>query len=204
MTEQVWRADEISLLQKARDGDAAAFELLFTHYQGRIYNYVYRLMGDADEAQDLTQDSFVKAFRALRRGDVPLNPAAWLYRIASHTCLDALRRRRLIRWLPLDGLAGLRRPFGRDSGDSPESSVVRTEEHTRIQQALERLPPRYRMLLLLREYEGLSHKEIAEVTGDSLSTVKVTLFRARERCRREYLALAGPGPGPGGEKDGLS
>lgn len=202
MSERTWQADEISLMQRAGDGDAAAFEALFTRYQGRIYNYVYHMTGDADEAQDLTQDSFVKAYRALRRGDVPLNPAAWLYRIASRTCLDALRRRRLIRWLPL---GKLRKSGERDADGSPERDLVRAEERARIRRALERLPPRYRMLLLLREYEGLTYKEMAEVTGDSLSTIKVALFRARERCRREYLALEGEDLEPAaGEDDGLS
>lgn len=199
MSEHTWQADEISLVQKAGAGDAAAFESLFTRYQSRIYNYIYRMVGDADEAQDLTQDSFVKAYQALRRGDAPVNLAAWLYCIASRTCLDALRRRRLIRWLSLSRLRGLRHPVGRDADESPESSLVRAEERAHIRRALDRLPPRYRMVLLLREYEGLSYKEIAAVTGDSLSSVKVTLFRARERCRREYLALAGKG-----EDDGLS
>jgi RNA polymerase sigma-70 factor (ECF subfamily) len=193
MSERTWQSDEANLMQKAGEGDVAAFQVLFTRYQGRIYNYVYRMVGDADEAQDLTQDSFVKAYQALQRGDVPLNPPAWLYCIASRTCLDALRRRRLIRWLPLDKLGGRRRAARRDACESPESHLLRAEERAHVQQALDRLPPRYRMVLLLREYEGLSYKEIAEATGDSLDTVKVTLHRARERCRREYQMLEGAG-----------
>ena len=177
--------------QRASQDDAAAFQVLFTRYQGRIYNYVYRMVGDANEAQDLTQDSFVKAYQALQRGDVPDNPPAWLYRIASRTCLDALRRRRLIRWLPLGRLVERRRAAGRDADESPESHLIRAQERARVQQALDQLPTRYRMVLLLREYEGLTYREIAEATGDSLSTVKVTLFRARERCRREYQSLGG-------------
>ena len=177
--------------QRASQDDAAAFQVLFTRYQGRIYNYVYRMVGDANEAQDLTQDSFVKAYQALQRGDVPDNPPAWLYRIASRTCLDALRRRRLIRWLPLGRLVERRRAAGRDADESPESHLIRAQERARVQQALDQLPARYRMVLLLREYEGLTYREIAEATGDSLSTVKVTLFCARERCRREYQSLGG-------------
>jgi len=177
--------------QRASQDDAAAFQVLFTRYQSRIYNYVYRMVGDANEAQDLTQDSFVKAYQALQRGDVPDNPPAWLYRIASRTCLDALRRRRLIRWLPLGRLVERRRAAGRDADESPESHLIRAQERARVQQALDQLPTRYRMVLLLREYEGLTYREIAEATGDSLSTVKVTLFRARERCRREYQSLGG-------------
>jgi RNA polymerase sigma-70 factor (ECF subfamily) len=190
MSEQARHSDEINLMQRAAAGEAAAFQAIFTRYQDRIYNYVCRMVGDPIEAQDLTQDSFIKAYQALQRGDSPANPTAWLYCIASRTCLDALRRRRLIRWLPLAKLREQRRPTARDA-DSPEQHLLRAQERDRIRQALERLPPRYRMVLLLREYEGLSYKQIAEVTGDSLSTVKVTLYRARERCRHEYQTLEG-------------
>ncbi len=190
MSERARQSDEINLMQRAAEGDAAAFQAIFTRYQDRIYNYVCRMVGDPIEAQDLTQDSFIKAYKALQRGDAPANPSAWLYRIASRTCLDALRRRRLIRWLPLSKLRGRRQPSGRDA-ESPEQHLLRAQERDRIRQALEQLPPRYRMVLLLREYEGLSYKQIAQATGDSLGTVKVTLYRARERCRREYQMLEG-------------
>jgi RNA polymerase sigma-70 factor (ECF subfamily) len=94
--------------------------------------------------------------------------------------MDALRRRRLIQWQPLEGLLSVL------SGgtSSPEAELVQKERQAEIEQVLAQLPPRYRMVLLLREREGLSYNEIAEVTGDSLDTVKVTLYRARERARK--------------------
>ncbi|MCP4518824.1 MAG: sigma-70 family RNA polymerase sigma factor, partial [Delftia sp.] len=134
MSERARQSDEINLMQRAAEGDAAAFQAIFTRSQDRIYNYVCRMVGDPIEAQDLTQDSFIKAYKALQRGDAPANPSAWLYRIASRTCLDALRRRRLIHWLPLSKLRGRRRSTGRDA-ESPEQHLLRAQERDRIRQA---------------------------------------------------------------------
>jgi RNA polymerase sigma-70 factor (ECF subfamily) len=180
--------NEALLAQRIRDGDSAAFEEVFLTYHTRIYNYIYQLVRNADEANDLTQESFLKAYRALLRGEEPLNLSAWLYRIASNTCMDVLRRRRLIQWQPLEGLLSILNIAG---DPSPESEMVRKEQRTEVEQVLEQLPPRYRMYLLLREREGLSYAEIADITGDSPETVKVTLYRARERARKLARKISG-------------
>jgi RNA polymerase sigma-70 factor (ECF subfamily) len=184
--------DEVWLVQRASDGDSGAFEEIFRVYHTRIYRYVYRLVGNAEDAQDLTQESFLKAYRALLRGAQPVNLSAWLYRIASNTCMDLLRRRRLIHWQPLENLltvlnvnvAGAR---------SPEEEVLQSERQAERQAeiacVLAQLPPRYRMYLILREREGFSYQEISAITGDSLDTVKVTLYRARECARRIGVEL---------------
>ncbi len=173
--------DELALAQRVYEGDSEAFEALLERYQARIYNYAYRLLGHAEDARDLTQDSFLKAYRALRRGERPRNLSAWLYRIASNTCLDALRRRRLIHWQPLENLLTV---LSAPGARSPEEEVLQREQQSEIERVLAQLPPRYRMYLLLREREGFSYQEIAAITGDSLEAVKVTLYRARERARQ--------------------
>ncbi len=192
--------DKARLAQRTRDGDSDAFEEIFRAHHTRIYNYVYRMVGNAEDAQDLTQDSFFKAYRALQRGAQPENLLAWLYRIASNTCLDALRRRRLIRWQPLDNLLSILNVAG---DRSPEEQVLQNERQTEQQNEIERvlaqLPPRYRMYLILREREGLSYQEIAAATGDSLDTVKVTLYRARERARKIARKI-GPKMRPGSDE----
>ncbi|MDY7078138.1 MAG: sigma-70 family RNA polymerase sigma factor [Chloroflexota bacterium] len=182
--------DEVWLAQRAREGDSDAFEEIFRIYHTRIYNYVYRLVGNADDAQDLTQDSFLKAYRSLTRGAQPANLSAWLYRIASNTCLDMLRRRRLIHWQPLENLLAVLHIAG---DRSPEEQVLHSErqaeQRAEVERVLAQLPPRYRMYLILREREGFSYQEIASITGDSLDTVKVTLYRARERARQSGSKL---------------
>jgi len=173
--------DEQSLAQRVREGDGEAFKEIFDAYAARLYNYACRLVGDAEEARDLTQDSFLKAYRALVRGEEPRDLPAWLYRIVSNTCLDALRRRRLIRWQPLDDLLAV---LGVAAGRGPEEQVLQRERQNEVERVLAQLPPRYRMYLLLREREGFSYREIAAITGDTPDTVKVTLYRARERARQ--------------------
>ena len=184
--------DEVRLAQRARDGDSDAFEEIFRIYHARIYNYAYRLVGNAEDAQDLTQESFLKAYRALLRGAQPVNLSAWLYRVASNTCMDLLRRRRLIHWQPLENLLAVLN-VNVAGARSPEEEMLRSErraeQQTEIERVLAQLPPRYRMYLILRERESFSYQEIASITGDSLDTVKVTLYRARERARQVGLEL---------------
>ena len=175
--------DETEWLTRARTGDAAAFEAIYQRYERRIYSFVYRLMGNAEDASDLTQETFVKAYMALPRAQGEMNLSAWLHRIASNACLDVLRRRRLIQWMPWD-------VFTTNPGlepaapDDPAGSFVRHETSEEVQQLLNKLSPKHRLALILKEYQGLSCDEIAEVMHTSRSAVKSLLFRAREEFRQ--------------------
>lgn len=184
------------------------FEEIFTRFQTPITNFVYRLVGNREQAYDLAQDVFVKAYRALAAGATIQAGAlsSWLYRIASNTATDALRRRRLISWLPLslfndDRGVGAGMP-GSDSGFGMPSP---TEEHMAsavgaftasydggrfeqrvadreiVERVLKRLPEKYAVCLLLYEHEGFSCAEIADVLSVTPSAVKMRLMRARER-----------------------
>ena len=150
-------------------------------------------MGDADDAADLTQDCFVKAYRAIGGTDRDLNLSAWLHRIASNACLDVLRRRQRLRWLPWNAARHDHlRPCG--PADEPERHALSRETRATVQRVLNRMSHRHRLGLLLREYEGLSCAEIAEVMGLSRSAVKSLLYRAREEFRRVYGPVD-PAPG---------
>jgi RNA polymerase sigma-70 factor (ECF subfamily) len=170
--------DHALALESALADREARIEQLFRDYYNSLYVYLHRLVGDQKQAEDLTQDTFVKAYRALGRLPTDANERAWLYRIATNTALDSLRRRRLISWLPLF------------EGDShPAASVSFAEpslESVAVQQALKRLPPRYRAPLVLYACQGLSTHEIAEILHISRGAVKTRLFRAREKFRKLY------------------
>lgn len=164
------------------NGDSASletmFEQLFQDYYEDIYAYLCRLVGDRQQAEDLAQDAFVKAYRALPRLPAGANVRAWLYRIATNTALDWLRRRRLIAWLPL---------FERDS--HPATSTFFAEESLEsvvVRRALGRLPAHYRVPLVLYACQGFSTQEIAGILDLSQGAVKTRLFRAREKFRRLY------------------
>jgi RNA polymerase sigma-70 factor (ECF subfamily) len=164
-----------ALVARARRGDAAAFTAIFERYHHRIVNYLYGLVHDRELANDLAQDSFLKAYKALPRMDDDLRLAPWLYRIAGNTAFSALRRRKLIRWLPLlnDGI----------ETSSADGAIVEAEA---VHRALAKLPPKYAAPLLLHSHEGLSCNEIAEIIGISPGAVKTRLFRAREAFRVAY------------------
>lgn len=162
--------------------EEVVFEDVFEAYQDRIYNCVYRLMGNSEDAYDLTQETFLRAYAALPkiRGELKIGP--WLYRIATNLCMDQLRRRKLVRWEPLENLLSVFQ--GRQvAKDNPERETLRQESREMVHRVLENLPPKYRTCLVLREYQDMSCEEIAQVLGTTRSAVKSLLFRAREEFR---------------------
>jgi len=179
---------EVGIVERAKSGDALAFEAIFNTYRDPIYNYILRIMGSSEEANDLTQDTFLKAYRALPRTSADLNLPAWLYRIATNTCRDELRRRKIIKWQPWDSLTELF--FTKQvADDNPEREALEKELKEAVQVVLNRLPYKYKLCLVLREYEGLSCEQIAEILGTTRSAVKSLLFRAREEFRSVYAGL---------------
>jgi RNA polymerase sigma-70 factor (ECF subfamily) len=184
------------------------FEDIFTRFQTPITNFIYRLVGNREQAFDLAQDVFVKAYRALSGGATIQAGAlsSWLYRIASNTATDALRRRRLISWLPLSlfnddrgvgaGMPGVDNSFGQQglseehlasamgaftSGYDGGRFEQRVADREIVERVLKRLPEKYAACLLLYEHEGFSCAEIADVLHVTPSAVKMRLMRARER-----------------------
>lgn len=172
-----------AVIAEAQAGDPAAFEAIFEAYYPRIVSYCFRLVGDAEQAQDLAQDTFVKAYHALPRTGAGLNLQAWLFTIATNTALSALRRRRRIAWLPL-----LDRHPAPDRG---YGSVEQVGDRELLQAALDRLPRESAALILLRLHYGLSYEELAPLFGGSVGAVKTRLSRARRAFRDAYAAVGG-------------
>lgn len=185
--------EEIGWVNRAKEGDQAAFEAIFLRYERPIYQFIYRMMGNAEDASDLTQECFIRAYRALPHTSDDLNVSAWLHRIAANACLDALRRRKRIRWLPWEGQG---QPNLHLTGhlEDPEREAIRSETQELVQHVLTQMNPRHRLALILREYEGLSCEEIGQIMGLSRSAVKSVLFRAREEFRRIYRAVEETAP----------
>jgi RNA polymerase sigma-70 factor (ECF subfamily) len=182
---QTMAATEAVLIARAQAGDHAAFEQIFTQYQTAIYNYIYRLMGSAEDAYDMTQDTFLKAYLALPKTSDDLRVGAWLYRIATNVCLDELRHRKLVKWQPWDAFISVFHP-SQVAKDSPERDCIDREDNEEVQLILQKMHPKYRMCLVLREYHDLSYDEIAEVLNTTRAAVKSLLFRAREEFRQVY------------------
>jgi len=178
------------LIAQAQAGDPAAFEAIFEAYHPRIVSYCYRLLGDVESAQDVAQDTFVKAYGALPRTTAGLNLQAWLFTIATNAALSVLRRRRRIAWLPL---------LDHPAPPGGYGSVEAISDRALLQAALDRLPRAQAAVLLLRLHYGLSYEELAPLFGGSVGAVKTRLSRARRAFRTAYVAVGGyisPADGP--------
>lgn len=169
---------EQEIIQSARQGNQAAFTMLVNTYQHSIYNLCYRMLGGADEAQDATQETFLRAYTQLHRYDIERPFKTWLFSVASHYCIDRLRRRR-VTWVDIDDepLAG--HPMLREQRVGPEDSAMRRERSRDVQALVETLAPKDRAAVVMLYWYDLSYEEIAEATGTTVSAVKSRLHRAR-------------------------
>jgi RNA polymerase sigma factor (sigma-70 family) len=178
--------EEQRLVEAGQRGDVEAFNQLVRLYEGRVYNLCYRMLGDADAAADVTQDSFISAYRNLHRFRGGLF-RSWLFRIATNACYDALRARKRRPTVSLNTPADLDDDTPAfdlaDSGESPDERAVRRELAAAIQQGIQQLPEDQRIVVILSDVQGLAYEEIAEVTNTNLGTVKSRLSRARARLR---------------------
>lgn len=157
--------------------------MLFRQYEEPICSYLARLTDDPARAQDLTQETFLRAYRALVKGECWDNPRAWLYRVASRLATDDYRRRKLLQWLPLWDVDSRGDAALKVGGMGVEEA---TAERLTIQAALQALSPKYRVPLVLYVCQECTVAEVADVLGLSISAVKMRLSRAREMLRRAY------------------
>lgn len=175
-----------TLVARCLKGDQAACAELIRRYQDRLYNTVLRLLGNADDAQDVVQEAFLSAFQALDRykGDAQL--FTWLYRIAVNAAISHRRRRRVVLSInhpPVEPTAVEPEDLSRDAG--PGVRLERAEDKAVLQEALNRLTAEHRAVLVLKELDGLKYDQIAEVLGVPIGTVRSRLHRARLDLRNE-------------------
>ncbi|MDY6877654.1 MAG: sigma-70 family RNA polymerase sigma factor [Chloroflexota bacterium] len=169
--------NEAEWIQLARQGDQVAFSRLVAAYQTPVYNLAYRMLGDAGEAEEAAQETFLRVYTHLRSYDPQRPFRSWLLSIASHYCIDRLRRRR-ITWLPLEDEIATPARMASDS-PKPEATVVQREQEERIQQLLTMLSSTDRAAITLRYWYDCSYEEIAETLNLTVGAVKSRLHRAR-------------------------
>lgn len=169
---------ELEMIQGALAGERDAFTGLVNTYQAAVFNLCYRMLGDRCEAEDATQEAFLRAYSQLYRYDVERPFKTWLFSIAAHYCIDRLRRRRII-WMGIDDEPIQYHPALRESSPGPQEMAERGERRDGVQALLQRLSPQDRAAILMRYWYDLSYEEIADATGVSISSVKSRLHRAR-------------------------
>jgi RNA polymerase sigma-70 factor, ECF subfamily len=179
--------NELICIQQAKQGNHRAFGRLVEQYQSQVYTLCYRMLGNPTEAEDAAQETFLRVFARLKTYDETRKFSSWLLSIGSHYCIDCLRRRRFT-WVDIDDVAPVLPNPRRD--EQPEHVALKQESEQAIQRMLERLPPDYRTIVVLRYWHQLSYEEISEVLRISEPAVKSRLHRAR-RALGEMLLTAG-------------
>lgn len=173
---------DVELVERHRCGDARAFNEVYARFEEMVYNLAFRLSGNYEEAADLTQEIFLRVYRHLGSFGGRSSLKTWIFRIAVNHCRD-----RLSRWRPLT------QPLGDDVSEGevayadpsrgPEELAVAADEGRRVAEGLARLPPVFREAVVLRDIEGLSYEEIAEVLGVRIGTVRSRIARGRDQLR---------------------
>lgn len=175
------------LVKRAQDGDHSALSELVHRYERKTYNLAYRLMGNHADASDAAQDALVRVCMRLQnfRGDSAFS--TWLFRVVTNTCLDELRRRGRLRHASLDDALPVEEGSvvrqATDEGEGPVEYAERQELQAAVQRAINRLPDEYRVVVIMRDLQGLSYQEIAALLGTTLGTIKSRLHRARQALR---------------------
>jgi RNA polymerase sigma-70 factor (ECF subfamily) len=201
-------ADDLSLVEKARAGEADAFRALVVRYQRKVYALALGIVKDPDLAWDVAQEAFVRVHRALPEFEGKSSFSTWLFRIATHLGIDAVRRERTSRKADLDDVAETDVAGAGEGilatalGNDPRENLMRRELADKIQAALETLPEKHRTILVLRELEGLSYEELAARLGIHKGTVMSRLFHARKKMQAALRRYAGLAPERGGAGEG--
>lgn len=183
---------DIAVIERAREGDEEAFVLLYEYYSPPVHRYVYRLLGNLELADDVTQETFLKAFQNIGTIARDSNISAWLYRIASNACFDILRRRKLITWMPILEADEKTAEF------TSEDFTPQVIESEMVRRTLLEMPPALSVCLVLRSVEGFSCEEIGEILKIPKGTVFSRLARARELFIKTYSRVANTADPPKG------
>ncbi len=169
-----------ALITRVRDGDQGAFAALIERHKRMVYNLAYRLLGNAPDAEDAAQETFLRAYTRLATYVPDGRFGAWLGAICSHWCIDTMRARgRRVQTVALGRVPECERFVSRIDG--PEDVALQGAGRDEMRRWLADLPASYRTVLVLRYYQELSYAEIAEVLGEPISTVRMRLFRARNQ-----------------------
>ena len=186
-------AADADLVAGVRDGDDSAFEELYRRYHGRISSFVCHMLRDEARCEDVAQEAFMSALRRMRATDCEINFKPWIYQIARNAAIDSYRRNSHAVEVSMDAEEGLRasdrtRMVGLDGG--PDAALVTKERLTHLQGAFDELSDVHTRVLVMRELEGMSYREIGQKLDLTRPAVESALFRARRRLESEYTELA--------------
>ena len=175
---------EPDTIGRAQRGDQAAYTDLVRRYQDRVHRFVLRMVGSREEALELTQEAFIKAWQALPEWRPQAAFSTWLFRIASNLAMDALRRRKTVQFVPLDEEVEIA-----ESAPAPDAQLLSKQRLRVLEQALAGLPAEQREVILLRDIEDMSYTEMAGALGINEGTVKSRLARGRAALTNAFRRM---------------
>lgn len=184
--------NENQLIKKAAKGDPNAFETLMLQYQTPVYNLCFRILGNPEDAADMTQETFLKAWKSLEGFHMDSSLSTWLYRLANNCCLDLLRSKKRKPTISIvrEDEEGEELAFDPvDPSPQPDELLIKKEENQILQQALMSLDEQQRSILTLRVVNDMSYEDISQALQIKEGTVKSRLARARENLRKKVLQL---------------
>jgi RNA polymerase sigma-70 factor (ECF subfamily) len=188
------RLEDKELIRLALDGQQDAYKRIMQKYRNSIYHLIVRMIGYQHEAEDLTQEAFIKAFNSLASFNDEFAFSTWLYKIATNNCIDHLRKRKLKTFSidkPIDGHDGEQGFEIPDATYQPDSDILQSQQSRTIQSAIDSLPDKYQRVIVMRHQEEKSYEEIAEELNLPLGTVKAHIFRAREMLYKQLRGRVG-------------
>jgi len=172
---------EQEILQKIRSGEVSAFREVFDTFHGMVFDICCRMIGNRHEAEDITQEIFINAYKSLNRFRGESKLSTWLYRIAINHCLNYQSRKKWQQWLSLDFISETEPEQNPASHNNrPDTLLEQKETESIIQKCILSLPKQQQTALILHRYEGLSYQEIAQIMNCSVSSVESRLFRAKQ------------------------
>ncbi len=181
------KREDYELVRKAKAGDGRAYDALMEMYHDAVFNIVYRMVHNRQEAEDLTQETFIKAYNSINSFNEEYAFSTWLFKIATNHCIDFFRKRKLQTYSmdqPMQYKEDEIRHQYADNAPTVDREMVADEKSQIIKQAINRLPEKYRMAIILRHHEEKSYEEIAQILNLPLGTVKARIFRAREMLKK--------------------
>jgi RNA polymerase sigma-70 factor, ECF subfamily len=176
--------DDLELIKRIREGDSDSYRLLVERYQALVFTIALRMVRDRSEAEDLAQDVFMKAYRTLDQFREEASFKTWICRIATNRCIDWKRKHQTRQQLTAQVEEAERIPD--DMGLSPEQAYLRRESQVQVRQLIEEMPEKYRSILLMHHFQGMSYKDIAEQEAISPRTVETRLYRAKQMLRTAW------------------